>query len=265
MATKLTQISLQMYTLRSANLPLPEMLKKVREIGYQSVQGGPARGMTKEEQKALMDDLGMEYSTWGGDLFGMDNDPDSYIESCRYFDCDEIMIGTMPTEFRGDYDGYMRGIELMNRVGQKLAKGGVFLSYHNHAQEFRRFANGKRGIDLLYENLDPSGVHFMLDTHWVQAGGGDVIEWIQKCKGRMQYIHVKDYRIASPNCNTILETTDKQFAEIGQGNLPWQLIIDTCLAQGIKSFIVEQDQTYGEDPFDCIKTSYDYLRSCGLK
>lgn len=265
MSTQRTQISLNMYTVRSSNLPFVEQLKKARDIGYQSIQVRRNSDISKEELKDMLDILSMEMSSPIGDLYDIDRDTDSYIAECQYFDCDEIMIGTMPTEFREDAEGYMAAIKLMNEVGQKLASGGVYLSYHNHSQEFRCFKNGKTGMDLLYENLDPNVVHFMLDTHWVQAGGGDVIEWIKKCKDRMQYIHVKDYRIGPANYYTDIGHVDKEFAQIGEGNLPWPLIVKTCLDQGVKSFIVEQDFPYGEDPFDCAATSYHNLIRYGLK
>ena len=265
MASNLTQISLNMYSVRSTTLPFGEQLARVRDIGYQSIQGGRGSGLPKEQLKGMLDALGMEMSAYGGDLDDIDKNTDAYIEECHYFDCDEIMIGCMPTVYRENADTYMAGIGRMNEVGRKLAKGGVFLSYHNHSQEFRRFSNGRTGMDLLFDNLDPTAVHFLLDTHWIQAGGADVIAWIQKCKDRMQYIHLKDYRIGPTNYNTGIGQVDKEFAEVGEGNLPWPLILETCLNQGIKSFIVEQDHPYGIDPFTCVKTSYDNLIRFGLK
>ena len=158
----------------------------------------------------------------------------------------------------------MRAVERINAAGRALARDGVFLGYHNHAQEFRRFPNGKTGIDLLYDNFDPAAVHFILDTHWVQAGGGDILWWIKHCEGRMNYLHVKDYRIAPANYNTGIGDTDKQFAQIGDGNLPWREIVETALGVGVKAFIVEQDFTYGEDPFDCAAMSYATLKATRL-
>jgi sugar phosphate isomerase/epimerase len=257
-------LSLTLFTVSASPLPYEEKLKKVREIGYQSIQGGVAQGMTNKEHKDLLDSLGIEMSCFGGNFEEMGKYPQRYAEDALYFDCDEIMIGTMPTECRKDYDGYMRGIDRINEVGRALYKYGVYLSYHNHAQEFRRFKDGKRGIDLLFENLDPNGVRFLLDTHWLQAGGADILEWMDKCKGRIKNLHVKDYRIAPANYFTGIGEADKQFSQVGDGQLPWQLIIDKGLEIGIQAFIVEQDKTYDEDPFDCAAQSYATLKACGL-
>ena len=264
MPNKHSNLSIILYGLRFSPLPYPEKLKILHDIGYRSIQGGMAPDLTIEGHKALLDGLGMEFSCMSGGLESIEEEPGKYIEYCRAFDCDEIMIGTMPVEYREDYDGYMKAAERLNAAGRVLAKDGVYLGYHNHAQEFRRFPNGKVGMDLLFENFDPSAVRFILDTHWVQAGGGDVLWWIKRCEGRLSYLHVKDYRIAPANFNTGIGDTDKQFAQIGDGNLPWRQIVDTGLEVGVKAFIVEQDFTYGEDPFDCAAASYATLKSLGL-
>ena len=262
--SKHSNLSIILYGLRFSPLPYEEKLKKLRDIGYRSIQGGFMPGISAGEHKALIEGLGMEFCCLAGGFEDIEKEPAKYIEYCRAFDCDEVMIGTMPAEYREDYDGYMKAAERINAAGRALAKEGVFLGYHNHAQEFRRFPNGKVGMDLLFEQFDPAAVHFMLDTHWVQAGGGDVLWWIERCKGRLNYLHVKDYRIAPANFNTGIGDADKQFAQIGDGNLPWQAIVDTALAVGVRAFIVEQDFTYGEDPFDCAAMSYATLKSCGL-
>ena len=263
------EISLQPYSIREY-LKTPEQwkdsMRKVREIGYRSVQIGRVAGLTPQETKDHLDSLGMELSTYCGDLFSIRDDIDGFIKECKLFDVDEIMIGTMPAEFRVDREGYEKAIALMNEVGKQLSQAGIYLAYHNHAQEFRRWGlNGVRGIDLLFDKLNPDYVHFMLDTHWVQSGGGDVIEYIKKCKGRMQYIHVKDYRIAPINYHTWFGATPKEFAEIGEGNLPWPEIIETCKAQGINIFIVEQDNTYLRNSFDAVEISFNTLVKYGLK
>ena len=55
-------------------------------------------------------------------------------------------------------------------------------------------------------------------------------------------------------------------AVVGEGNLPFKKILDLLKAQGTTQYLlVEQDNCYGEDPFDCLKRSYDYLRKAGYK
>ena len=259
-------LSIILFTVAASSLPFTEKLKKLREIGYQSIQSGlPPDNMTLKDYKVLLDDFGIEICTF---LAGRPplvlTAPEKLVEACHFFDCDEIMIGTLPVEYRENYDTYMQGIELLNKTAKVLRQNGVFLSYHNHAQEFRKFNNGKRGMDLLFENLDFNAMRFLLDTHWLQAGGADILEWMDKCKGRMKHLHVKDYRLAPANYFTPIDAVDKQFSQIGDGQLPWELIIQKGLELGIRAFIVEQDSCYEEDPFVCAAQSFAKLKSLGL-
>ena len=78
-------------------------------------------------------------------------------------------------------------IEKANAVGAKAhARGGKF-TYHNHSHEFIRWDGGVRAIDMLVGELDPETTSFVLDTYWVQHGGGDVRNWIKKLSGRSRY------------------------------------------------------------------------------
>jgi hypothetical protein len=56
-----------------------------------------------------------------------------------------------------------------------------------------------------------------------------------------------------------------EFAEVGEGNLPMKEIIDTGLACGSEYFLIEQDDQYGRDVFDCMITSRDNLIELGYQ
>ena len=52
---------------------------------------------------------------------------------------------------------------------------------------------------------------------------------------------------------------------IGEGNLNWKRIIATAEDLGTEYAFVEQDNCNGEDPFDCMKRSYQFLKAQGLQ
>ena len=37
-----------------------------------------------------------------------------------------------------------------------------------------------------------------------------------------------------------------------------------CRDAGVKSYALEQDDTYGRDPFDCVRASFAFLRAAGV-
>ena len=56
-----------------------------------------------------------------------------------------------------------------------------------------------------------------------------------------------------------------EFAELGQGSLPMKEIVEAGLEAGSEYFLIEQDDTYGRDPFESLEMSRDHLYSLGFK
>ena len=103
---------------------------------------------------------------------------------------------------------------------------------------------------LLYDSAPPNWLQAELDTYWVQYGGGDVVEWCEKMKGRMPVIHLKDYMTDGEN--------KPRMCEIGSGNLDFKRILAAAGTGGCQWFAVEQDECPG-DPVDSLAQSYAYI------
>ena len=118
-------------------------------------------------------------------------------------------------------------------------------------------------------------IGFELDVHWIHRAGENPVTYIQQFAGRIKLLHLKDYRITFDSSifadglsmEKIMTAFSSavQFAEVGEGNLPMKEIIDTGLACGSEYFLVEQDDQYGRDPFDCLITSRDNLIALGYE
>jgi sugar phosphate isomerase/epimerase len=150
-----------------------------------------------------------------------------------------------------DPDEVSRFIEQANTVAANIRPHGFKFTYHNHSNEFIRLKNGKTVMDMLVEGLDPEGTSFVLDTYWVQHGGGDVRYWIEKLAGRIDILHLKDM---GRNEN------GPYITEIGNGNLWWEGILAAAKKAGVKYYVVEQDSWPG-DPFDSVRQSAAYLKA----
>ena len=46
---------------------------------------------------------------------------------------------------------------------------------------------------------------------------------------------------------------------IGKGNLDWKGIMEAAKAAGVEYYIVEQDNCNGQDPFDALADSYNFI------
>ena len=124
--------------------------------------------------------------------------------------------------------------------------------YHNHAAEFQK-ENGILILDRMANDFAPDEMGFTLDTYWIQVGGGDPAQWIEKFSGRVLCIHLKDYAYGA------------KMAPIGEGNINFDRVFEKAESAGTKYMLVEQDECYDDDPFDCLKRSYQYLTAQGLR
>lgn len=241
------------------------MLRRVKACGYDGIEMGTPVGFSKEEYKDFMDEIGLTPVSGSGVRFPefVTADFKKQIEDCNYLGIKNIMVGSMPNYAYGNPAEHKKFIAALNRAGKILwEEGGIHLSFHNHAIDFSK-SEGIPVIQRIMENTDPRYVFFEPDTHWLQAGGGHVISWLKKLKGRIYIVHFKDYGIDPYSDHTFLECTHKLFMEIGLGSLNWPGIVAECLDQGIEWCAVEQDQTQ-RPPYESLKISADYLRGMGL-
>lgn len=51
---------------------------------------------------------------------------------------------------------------------------------------------------------------------------------------------------------------------LGEGNMNFDRIFEKAEVAGTKYMLVEQDKCYDDDPFDCLKRSYQYLKAHGF-
>ena len=82
---------------------------------------------------------------------------------------------------------------------------------------------------------------------------------IKKLAGRLPCVHFKDYAIIRGGDPAV------QFTSVGNGNLDWDEIIPACEEAGVKYVLIEQDNCFGKDPFECLKSSFEFLKSKGLE
>jgi sugar phosphate isomerase/epimerase len=240
------------------------ILTRVRKIGYEAIEKGTPEGFSNEEYRAAVDRAGIKVLTAGKLDYPalLKDDFSSKIKECKILNAPNVMVSNMDNLVLGNDDELKKFIRCLNRAGKALREEGLRLSYHNHAVDFTRI-NGRTIFDRILEGTDPRYVFIEPDTHWIQAGGGHVITWLKKLKGRIFIVHFKDYAIDQYSDHTFLECTHRCFAEVGEGNLNWPGIIKECLEQNIEWCAAEQDRTQ-RPPYESIAISYKNLKAFGV-
>jgi sugar phosphate isomerase/epimerase len=248
---KREQIAAQLYTIRDylkTPSDIAASLKRVRDIGYQAVQISGMGPIEPAELKKITDDLGLKICNTHIGYQRMEEDLAGVIEEHRIYGCRYIGIGGLPVEYR-NADGYHRFAVAASKIAAALAAEGFIFIYHNHSFELERYGE-RTGLQILYEDSDPTVFMAEIDVHWIQRGGADPAAWIRYLSGRVPTVHLKDMAILD---NAPI------MAEVGEGNLNWEAILSACEDAGVEWYIVEQDEDFKEDPFASLKTSYQNL------
>jgi len=238
------------------------LLRRVRDIGYEGIEMAAPQGFTPQEYKEFLDGIGLKVTSANGipDVLDREDFTD-IIEQCKILESKNVMIGAPPSLVLGNPFELEQFIKKLNRAGKALIAEGIHLSYHNHAIDFSKI-NGKTMFEQIVEGTETGSVFIEPDTHWIQAGGGHVITWLKKLKGRIYVVHFKDYGIDPYSDHAFLEGTHKLFMEVGEGNLNWPGIIAECKEQNIEWCAVEQDDCQ-RPVYESIAISLKNLREFG--
>jgi sugar phosphate isomerase/epimerase len=246
------QIAAQLFTLREhckTPADIAATLKRVRAIGYEAVQVSGIGPIEPADLRRILDGEGLIACATheGGDML-LDR-TEQAMDKLRALGC---KMTAYP---------YPGGVDLtvleqvqtlarrLDEAGRKFAAAGMTLAYHNHAVEFTRL-QGKTALEWILETAAPAHLQAELDTYWVQHGGADPLRWCARLQGRLPLIHLKDYTVLNGR---------PAYAPVGSGNLDMRAIVQTAESSGCRWFIVEQDDCYGESPFDCLAASFRYL------
>lgn len=277
-------IGVQMMMLRNKveELGIKETFRKVKEIGFSTVELSQIP-MTPENVEAIresLEELDMKVCATSASIKAMmpgikmenlRDDFDKIVADTKALGCKYIRIGMISFDCLGSKDKIVEYTKELNEMGRRLKEEGLDLYYHNHHVEFSKY-DGKYLLDIMAEESDPEYLGFELDVHWLQRAGVNPLEWIKKLEGRTKIIHIKDYRIAqtldlSGGREGIMRSMSDmvQFAEIGEGNLDMKAIIDLAGETGVEHIFIEQDDTYGRDPFESLEISARNLRSLGFE
>ena len=260
-------------------------LKRLSDIGFHAVELSQVSMATDDvaEIDRARSELGTEVAALSATLEKPEGRPgdslvsdfDKIVADCRLLGTTMVRIGMMPFSAMASKPALLDFCRQCEEMATRLAEHGIGLYYHNHHVEFATY-DGRHILDLIRTSA-PS-MRFELDVHWIHRGGKDPVQILRDYSGLVDLVHLKDYRIGplGDDAFAALEAGDVQgfmtaftgvvqFAEVGEGNLDFTAIIDQSVASGAKYLLIEQDDQYGRDPFDCLVTSRDNLIALGYE
>lgn len=252
---KKEKIAAQLYSVRdycNDAHDLSETLQRVRLLGYRAVQLQSLGPLPPHELARVLDAEGLVCCSTHEDSEELLTDPEAVVERLNILGCTSTAYPYPADQDFSTVEGVRRLCKALNRTGKLMRKAGITFAYHNHNLEFHRLG-GRTILQMIMAETDPEAVEIELDTYWVQAGGGDPVDWLGRLKGRVSLLHLKDFGV-DPKGRTMFE-------EIGHGNLAWDRLMPAARHAGCRWYIVEQDSDWENgDPFESLKMSLAYLK-----
>ncbi|MFI3258148.1 MAG: sugar phosphate isomerase/epimerase [Spirochaetales bacterium] len=277
------KIGIQMMIFRDliAKEGVYDVMKKISNIGFSCVEVSQVDMNEKNvaDLKKACEDFGIEIAALSAGIEPMMPGMESLsthfekiVADCKTLNCNYVRVGMLPFNYIGSLEKSLEFTKKCDAMAEKLAEHDIQLYYHNHHIEFIKY-DGSYLLDIIRDNTKKLG--FELDVHWIQRGGENPVEYIKKFKGKLELLHLKDYKIIEPNFAD-LDPRDMakflqafndviRFAEIGEGSLDFPAIIEAGLETGAKYLLIEQDDTYGKDPFECLALSRANLIKMGYE
>ena len=246
-AGHLRKIGLQLYTVRDLlSTDFEGTLRRVARLGYQEVEFAGVLGPDLKQTRNLLRQLGLSAPSLHIDYNRLRNDTAASFETATALGARFVVCPWLDRSERQAPDDWKRVCENLNSIGERAARSGLTLAYHNHDFEFVKLPDGVRPLDLLLAHTNDRLVTFELDVYWAKKGDVDPVAYLKTHKSRFRLVHLKDM------------ARDGSTAEIGSGTIDFGEIMLAAMASGVRHFFVEQDDS--SDPMQSIETSISYLR-----
>ena len=250
------EIGAQFYTLRDKCQDVKsfaDALARVAEIGFREVQISGVCQYEPEWLDAELKKNGLKcvLTHWGPE--DLRDNTQAVIDKHKVFGCNNIGIGVMPGWV--SWENYLAFARDFKKPAQLIKENGAKLFYHNHAFEFSRTPEGDSYFDKILNAFTPDELSITLDTYWAALAGMDFCDLSPKLNGRLECVHLKDLEVIN---------NAPAMAVVGEGNINFEKLMPMFEKAGTKHLLIEQDDTRGECPFECLKRSYKNLKAMGL-
>ena len=244
-------------TLIATEEGLTSTLRALGEMGYNCAQysGAPFR---PDVIKRASEMSGIPIVLTHVPLSDIVGHTEALMEEHASFGCKRIGLGSFPRDVLLNERATKSTIEELAKASEVMKKAGFSLFFHNHHTDCYRHS-GVTVLDYMIDNCPD--ISFTLDTYWLQFGGLSVKDYIKKLSGRIDCVHLKDYKMIANTTEDGRIEFKPTFAPVGEGNLDFAGYYPLMHEAGVKYYLVEQDNAVNfPDPLGEVRRSVEYIR-----
>lgn len=215
---------IQLYSVRDAmEKDVFSTLKKIAEIGYKYVEFAGFFGHSAEDIRNMLEDTGLVCSGTHSDWDALR--PEKIANTILYHKKIGNPYYIVPGADLSTLEKIDEFCRVMRFAYPVLEKEGIKLGYHNHSHEFALMPWGS----TIHSELEKrTNIDFEIDTYWAFMAGTDPVAVMDRLKGRVRVIHLKDGFM------------DGRGMPLGGGEAPLKEIINYAVSQNI-TMVVESE------------------------
>jgi sugar phosphate isomerase/epimerase len=247
---RVRRVGIQLYSMRDdAARDLERTLADIAAIGYDEIEllaSFGNFGMPPARLREVLDRVGLRAPSTHMDGSALD-DLDRQLDDARTLGHEYLIVASLPAERRRTLDDWRRWADRFNDSGRVARARGVWLGFHNHADDFHPI-DGVVPYDLLIERTDPSVVRHQLDTGNLAMAGLDPLAYMDRFGARYWSFHIKDV----PRLGATRDT------ELGRGVIDFRRLLARIDRIDEKHLFVEQEN-YPGTPLESMRRDYAYL------
>jgi sugar phosphate isomerase/epimerase len=221
--------AIQLYTLRDLDDSLPDLLARVGETDFEGVEFAGLGDNEPEAIRDVLDDVGLDAAGAHVGIDALEDDLDATAETYRRLDCDRIVVPYLDAAAFASRETVADTARRLQELDARLSDRDIELGYHNHDHEFTA-VDGDAAFELLAAETD---FDLELDVGWATAAGHNPTDLLDRLRGRVPLVHLKDMAGDRP-------------VELGDGDLYLEACVRAAHEAGTEWLVYEHDEP--DDP-----------------
>lgn len=237
-------LAMQLYSTGSAEAARAA-LPLLAELGYDGVEVVHAMAPDADAFAPLLQEHGLKARSAHVGLDALEADADGCATWAEALGVRTLVAPWLEPDDRPRAPSEWRALgERLARVGERLQRRSLGFAWHNHDFEFEPLPDATYGLEhLLGSDASVRPVLWEADVAWIVRAGADPFEWLERYRGCVPLIHVKDLAPAGEG------EGEDGWADPGHGTLDWQSLWTACEAAGARAVIAEHDRPSDFDRF----------------
>ncbi|WP_434521855.1 sugar phosphate isomerase/epimerase family protein [Halorubrum sp. AS12] len=242
----MVDIAVQLYTLRSLDAPLPEVLDRVGAAGYDGVEFAyRVREASIDDVLAALDRNDLAVASAHVPIDTLEDDADETVELYDRLGADTLVVPWLDPEHFETEAAVDAAAARLDSPAAQVAGEGLRLAYHNHDQEFAT-VDGAPAIERLLARTDDR-LGFEVDVGWAMAGGANPATLIDEHADRITHVHAAD-----------VDLDRGESVALGDGDLDLDAVVASARNADAEWLVHEHDDP--DDPVASIEQGERALR-----